>query len=62
MPAIEMGGVQIVSPGVTFANVSIFKEWNLTRDPAILIGMDALGMLDTLIIDYHRHELHLRTM
>jgi hypothetical protein len=62
MPAIEMGGVQIVSPGVTFANLAIFKEWSLTRDPAILIGMDALGMLDTLIIDYRRHELQLRTM
>jgi len=22
-----------------------------------LLGMDALGLLDTLIIDYHRHEL-----
>jgi len=26
-----------------------------------LIGMDALGVLDTLIIDYREHELQLRT-
>jgi hypothetical protein len=25
-----------------------------------LIGMDTLGLLDTLIIDYRRHELQLR--
>jgi len=28
--------------------------------PAILIGMDTLGLLDTLIIDYRRHELQIR--
>jgi hypothetical protein len=26
----------------------------------LLIGMDALGLLDTLIIDYRRNELQLR--
>ncbi len=62
MPAIEIGPVQIVSPGVTFADMPIFKQWSMTRDPAILIGMDALGTLNTLIIDYRRHELQLRTM
>jgi hypothetical protein len=25
-----------------------------------MIGMDALGTLDTLIIDYRRHELQMR--
>ena len=59
-PAIHLGGIQIRDPGVTFANVYIFKRWNLTSEPAIMIGMDALGMLDTLIIDYRRHELQMR--
>ncbi len=53
--------IQIRDPGVTFANVYIFKHWKLTSEPAIMIGMDALGMLDTLIIDYRRHELQMRT-
>jgi len=59
-PAIEIGGIQIQDSGITFADMYIFKQWNLTRDPAVLIGMDTLGLLDTLIIDYHRHELQLR--
>jgi len=59
-PAIQFGPIQILDSGVTFADVSIFKRWRLTSEPAIMIGMDALGTLDTLIIDYRRHELQLR--
>lgn len=59
-PAIEFGPIQIRDSGVTFADVYIFKQWKLTGEPAIMIGMDALGMLDTLIIDYRRHELQMR--
>jgi hypothetical protein len=32
----------------------------LTQEPALLIGMDTLGLLDALIIDYRRRELQLR--
>lgn len=60
MPAIEFGSVKILDSGVTFADIYIFKQWKLLREPAILIGMDALGLLDTLVIDYRRHELQMR--
>jgi hypothetical protein len=59
-PAIELGKIKMLDPGVTFANLYIFKQWKLVGEPAILIGMDALGVLDTLIIDYRQHELHMR--
>jgi hypothetical protein len=60
MPAIEFGSIQILDSGVTFADIYIFKQWKLLHEPAILIGMDALGLLDTLVIDYRRHELQMR--
>ena len=60
MPSIKFGGIEIRDGGVTFADVYIFKQWKLLRQPAILIGMDALGLLDTLVIDYRRHELQMR--
>jgi hypothetical protein len=60
MPAIEFGSIQILDSGVTFADAYIFKQWKLLHEPAILIGMDALGLLDTLVIDYRRHELQMR--
>ncbi len=59
-PAIQLGSIRMLDPAVTFADLYIFKQWNLTRQPAILIGMDALGVLDTLVIDYRRHELQMR--
>jgi len=59
-PAIQLGPVQIRDYGVTFADVYIFKRWKLTSEPAIMIGMDALGTLDALVIDYRRHELQMR--
>lgn len=60
MPAIEIGTIQIRDSGVTFGDMYIFKQWKLLNEPAILIGMDALGLLDTLVIDYRRHELQIR--
>jgi Aspartyl protease len=61
-PAIGLGAITIHDPGVTFGDLYIFKQWRLTSEPALLIGMDTLGLLDTLIIDYRRHELQLRML
>jgi hypothetical protein len=61
IPAISLGSVRMLDPGVTFADMYIFKQWQLTAEPAILIGMDALGVLDALVIDYREHRLELRT-
>jgi len=60
-PAIAMGQIVIRDSGVTFADLYIFKYWKMINEPALMIGMDALGTLDTLIIDYRRKELQIRT-
>ena len=59
-PPITFGKLEIHSDHMTFADMNIFKHWQLTDEPALLIGMDAIGLLDTLVIDYHRRELQLR--
>ncbi len=59
-PDIEFDAIKIRDSGITYSDVNIFKQWKLLNEPAILIGMDVLGLLDTLIIDYRRHELQLR--
>jgi aspartyl protease len=59
-PDIELGAIKIRDSGITYSDVAIFKQWKLLSEPAILIGMDVLGLLDTLVIDYRRHELQLR--
>ncbi len=61
MIAADRGGtVEIRYADVTFGDMHIFEHWQFTNQPAMLIGMDALGLLDTLIIDYRRHELQIR--
>jgi hypothetical protein len=32
----------------------------MTDTPALLLGMDIIGLLDSLVIDYRRRELHMR--
>jgi hypothetical protein len=59
-PAVDIGGLTIRGMRVTFGDMYIFDAWKMTEEPAILIGMDIIGLLDTLIIDYKRKELHLR--
>jgi len=60
-PPISLGKVEIRGARITYGEVHIFEHWHLTKEPALLIGMDALGLLDGLIVDYRRHVLEVRT-
>lgn len=59
-PPIVMGDLIVRSSAMTFVDLEIFRHWRLTREPAMLIGMDVLGLLEVLVIDYRRRELHIR--
>jgi hypothetical protein len=65
-PSLIMGAgepgsiVEIRYNAVTFGDMYLFEHWHLTTEPIMLVGMDALGLLDILIIDYRRHELQVR--
>jgi hypothetical protein len=59
-PALALGEILVRNPAMTFADFAIFQHWKMTDEPAMLIGMDVLGLLDTLIIDYRRRELHVK--
>jgi predicted aspartyl protease len=57
---ILIGDVQIRGAHITFGDMKIFEHWKLGSEPAIVIGMDVIGLFDTLIIDYKRQELQIR--
>jgi hypothetical protein len=61
VPVIRMGPVQTLSPNVVFGDFYVFKLWKLDTEPAVVVGMDLLGTLDTLLIDYERCEMQIRT-
>jgi hypothetical protein len=46
---------------VTFGDFHIFDVWELTDTPALIIGMDVLGAMDTFSIDFRLAEIHLRS-
>ena len=61
VPSIVAGQMIVRNAEIRFSDLQIVDHWRLTSQPALLIGMDVLGTLDTLVIDYSLSELQLRT-
>jgi hypothetical protein len=61
IPSIVAGELILRNAQILFSDLYIFQHWKLESKPAVLIGMDVIGILDTLIIDYKLGELQLRT-
>lgn len=59
IPALYLGGLGIRTMTVTFGNFNVFRLWGLVDEPAILVGMDVLGTVDGLMIDYAREEVRI---
>ena len=53
----RIGDMTLTNLDVIFADFHVFKLWGLDQEPALLIGMDMLGVLDRLVIDYRRNEV-----
>jgi predicted aspartyl protease len=52
-----IGDMTLSNLEVIFADFHVFKLWGLDQQPAMLIGMDMLGVLERLVIDYRRNEV-----
>ena len=52
-----IGDMKLSNLAVIFADFHVFKLWGLDQEPALLIGMDMLGVLERLVIDYRRNEV-----
>jgi hypothetical protein len=61
MPQVRLGPLEIDGSSMMVSDLRIFELWKMTREPAILIGIDILGRLDILVIDYRRMELQVQT-
>lgn len=59
-PNIELGDLVVRGAHITFGDMYLFQHWKLMDKPVLLLGMDVLGNLDVLIIDYHMHEMQIR--
>jgi hypothetical protein len=52
-----IGDMTLSNLEVIFADFHVFKLWRLDKEPALLVGMDMLGVLERLVIDYRRNEV-----
>ena len=60
LPSLRIGGVTLPNWPVAFADLHIFRMWDLTRAPAILIGIDVLSRFETVCLDFRHDEVGFR--
>lgn len=60
-PTISFGDVNITNLQVVFGDFEAFRIWHLEDMPALLLGMDVLGTVDGIKIDYRRQQIHILT-
>lgn len=57
LPALLMGGVELTRIPVLVGDLHTFAVWGLADEPAMLLGVDLLGLFQTVTIDLLRGEL-----
>jgi predicted aspartyl protease len=55
-PTIAISDIRIADVTVTYGDFHIFQVWNMENDPALIIGMDILGTLESLSIDFQHQS------
>jgi len=56
-PSLRMGGMSVGRFQVVYGDFEVFRIWDVADRPAIVLGIDVLGQLDAMMIDYTRSEL-----
>ena len=59
-PPIYVGPLIFQGVNVTYGDMYIFDRWKLNDEPVLVLGMDVLGTVDLLVIDYRLHQLQMR--
>lgn len=57
-PKVRLGGVSVGNLQVVYGDFEVFKIWGVADQPAIVLGIDVLGMTDQMMIDYKRSVMY----
>jgi len=57
-PLIAIDSLQITDVAVVYGNFHIFKVWKMQERPAIIIGMDVLGTVSSLNMDFRNRDVY----
>lgn len=58
-PTIYLGPAAIRNLTIVYSDIPIFKTWHLESRPALIIGMNVLGTVDALVLDFPRARVYL---
>jgi predicted aspartyl protease len=58
-PMIALGPIKIANVDLIYGDFHIFDVWKMQDRPALIIGMDVLGSVRSLVIDFRNQELYL---
>jgi predicted aspartyl protease len=53
---LNLGEFEVTDLDVTFGDFDVFRLWGLEQQPAIVLGMDVIGLAEGIAIDYRRAE------
>ncbi|MDZ4777839.1 MAG: retroviral-like aspartic protease family protein [Alphaproteobacteria bacterium] len=57
VPRLRVGAGNITKMQLLFADTHVFRIWRLEQTPALLLGMDVIGQLDAITIDYRLNRV-----
>jgi hypothetical protein len=57
-PTIVMESLRMTDVKVLYGDFHIFRVWEMSEKPAMIIGMDVLGTIPALGIDFAKHDIY----
>jgi predicted aspartyl protease len=57
-PIITVGPIKMIDVDLIYGDFHIFKVWKMRDQPALILGMDVLGSVSGLGIDFRNQELY----
>lgn len=57
VPRLRIGAGNITRMPLLFADTHVFRIWRVEDTPALLLGMDVIGQLDAITIDYRANRV-----
>lgn len=61
-PPIAIESLHISDVAIVYGNFHVFKVWGLTDSPAMIIGMDVLGRVASLSIDFKNQDIYVTSV
>ena len=62
VPPIVVDSLRITDVAVVFGDFHIFGVWGMQDQPAIIIGMDILGTVASLSIDFKNQDVYVSSI